>query len=132
MADLIYTPLYAALFALLLFALSVRTLLLRRRFKVGVGPGQEPLLERAMRVHANFCEYVPVTLLLVFFLELLTGPGWWIHSLCAALLLGRLLHAWGVSQVKEDYRYRIVGMAVTFAVILVSAAGILVSYSPWI
>lgn len=114
------TPLYAALLALIFVALSIRTIRLRRRYRVGVGDGNHAELQRAARVHANFAEYVPLALLLIYFAETGGGPQWLIHALAIALLCGRLLHAWGVSQVRENYRYRTVGMALTFSVILVA------------
>lgn len=48
---------YAAVLGLLFAALSVRTLLLRRRLRVALGDGGDERLLRAMRVHANFAEY---------------------------------------------------------------------------
>lgn len=122
------TPLYAAVFALLLFALSFRTLRLRRRYKVAIGASKEPALARAMRVQANFCEYVPLTVLLVFFLETLTATSGWIHALFLILLSGRVLHAYGVSQVEENYGYRVLGMTMTFTVMLTAACSILFIY----
>ena len=83
------TPFYGALFAMMLIGLSVRTLRLRRHYGVPIGPSREPVLERAMRVHANFCEYVPLGLLCMALLEMLAGPGWWIHVLGLSLLAGR-------------------------------------------
>lgn len=114
------TPLYAALLALIFVALSIRTIRLRRRYRVGVGDGNHAELQRATRVHANFAEYVPLALLLIYFAETGGGPQWLIHVLATALLCGRLLHAWGVSQVRENYRYRTIGMALTFSVILLT------------
>lgn len=121
------TPLYAAVFALLFVALSVRTLRLRRRFGVAIGPGDEPLLERAVRAHGNFAEYVPLCLLLLFFVELETESSAAVHGFGLLLLAGRLLHARGVSQVAEDFRFRVAGMALTFAVMLSCAVLILVA-----
>lgn len=129
MGNFIMTPFYVAVFALMLIALSVRTLRLRRHFGVAIGPSREPELERAMRAHANFCEYVPISLLCLFFLESLWGTGWWIHALGISLLAGRLAHAYGVSQVAEDFRYRVFGMATTFTVLSLAAFGILLRYS---
>lgn len=43
-------PVYASLLALLFLGLSVRTILLRGKFKVGIGSGGRLELERAMRV----------------------------------------------------------------------------------
>lgn len=112
------TPLYAALLALIFVALSIRTIRLRRRYRIGVGDGSHAELQRAARVHANFAEYVPLALLLIYFVETGGGPLLLIHTLAIALLSGRLLHAWGVSQVRENYRYRTAGMVLTFSVIL--------------
>ena len=123
------TPLYAAIIALLFVLLSVRTLRLRRRFQVAIGPGKEPLLSRAMRVHANFAEYVPIALILMFFLEIVTRNATLIHALGVMLLAGRILHAYGVSQVTENYRYRVSGMALTFTVIITASLFLLASYA---
>lgn len=122
------TPLYAALLGFLLVVLSVRTIRLRRRFQVAVGAGGKPSLERAMRVQANFVEYVPLALLLMFFLETRVGSGLWVHVPGVALLVGRLLHAVGVSNVKEDLRLRVTGMSLTFLVILGVAAALILDY----
>jgi uncharacterized membrane protein YecN with MAPEG domain len=120
------TPAYAAVFALVFVALSVRTLRLRHRLKIAIGHGDQAVLERAARAHANFAEYVPLTLILVFFLESMTGRPVWIHALCLTLLVGRVVHAYGVSQVREDYRFRVTGMALTFTTLVSSAIAILV------
>ena len=123
------TPFYGALFALILIGLSVRTLRLRRHYGVPLGPSRHPVLERATRVHANFCEYVPLGLICILLLEMLSGPGWWIHVLGLSLLAGRAAHAFGVSQLEEDYRYRVFGMAATFSVLILSSFGILGYYA---
>lgn len=43
----------------------------------------------------------------------------------SALIGGRLLHAWGVSQEQENFRYRTAGMALTFGVMLIACILIL-------
>lgn len=119
------TPFYAAILALLFIAFSVRTIRLRRRFRVALGDGGNRLLQRAMRVNANFAEYVPLALLLVHFVELHDGPRLHVHALGIALVCGRMLHAWGVSQTQENFRYRVAGMMLTFSVMLMSCILIL-------
>jgi len=125
------TPLYAAFCGIILFVLSIRIIRLRRRMQIAIGAGDDADLERAMRVQANFCEYVPIALLLMYMLEIMLGASYWIHVLGGALLLGRLLHAYGVSQPREDFRIRVTGMVLTFTVILSSASRILISYAGW-
>jgi uncharacterized protein len=112
------TPLYAAILGLVFVILSLQTILLRRRHRVALGDGSQASLQRAMRVHANFAEYVPLALLLMFFVERGGGSALRIHALGIALLAGRLLHAWGVSQLRENLRYRTVSMVLTFSVII--------------
>ncbi len=119
------TPLYAAILGLIFVALSLRTIRLRRRYRVAIGDGRNALLQRAMRVNANFAEYVPLALLLIYFVELHDGPRLHIHLLGIALACGRLLHAWGVSQAQENFRYRTAGMALTFMVMLIASVLIL-------
>lgn len=120
------TPLYAAILALVFVALSLRTIRLRRRYRIAIGDGNNPLLQRAMRVNANFAEYVPLALLLIYFVELHDGPSQHVHALGITLICGRLLHAWGVSQAPENLRYRTAGMMLTFSVMLVACALILI------
>lgn len=107
--------------------LSVRTIRLRRRCKVAVGDGGNPELLRAMRVHANFAEYVPLTLLLIFMLEAMGGFAVVVHVLCLGLIAGRISHAYGVSHVAENYRYRVFGMSMTFTALGLSAMAILIT-----
>jgi uncharacterized membrane protein YecN with MAPEG domain len=123
------TPFYAALFALLFFALSVRTLRLRRKLQIAVGDAGNKQMLRAMRVHGNFAEYVPLTLLLILMLEGTGVSPVWVHAFCIALLAGRLLHAFGVRQIDEQFGYRVFGMAATFVALVGSALLILWRYA---
>jgi uncharacterized protein len=123
------TPLYSGIFGLFFVALSVRTLLLRRKFGIAIGSNNQPLLERASRVHSNFAEYVPMALLLIYFLELKMPSNVWIHFICIALLVGRISHAYGVSQVQEKFIYRVIGMALTFMVIISTSVRLLIGYA---
>jgi hypothetical protein len=66
----VIVPSYAAVLVFVYIALAVRMIRMRRSEKVAVGTGGNARLERAMRVHANFAEYVPLALLLITFLEL--------------------------------------------------------------
>ena len=122
------TPFYAAVLGLLFVTLSVRAIQLRRKFNIGVGDGGSVEMLRAMRVHANFAEYVPLTLLMIFMLESSGAYGWLIHTLCVGLIVGRLSHAYGVREVSEDLRYRVFGMSLTFTALVVSAASLLLMY----
>lgn len=123
------TPFYAAILSLLFFILSVRTIRLRRELRIAIGDANHSRLQRAIRVHANFAEYAPLTLLLTFMLELQEAHHLLVHSLCICLLAGRISHAYGVSREPENYRYRVFGMAMTFTALLGAAVSLLVFLS---
>lgn len=118
-------PVYAALLALVFLWLSARVIRVRRAERIAIGPGGSKRLERAMRVHANFAEYAPLTLLLILMAELQAAPGALVHGLCLALVLGRSLHAYGVSQEKESLNLRVGAMALTFAALAGAALNLL-------
>ena len=127
------TPIYTSVLALLFVILSIRTIRVRRKYKVGVGDGNKEALKRAMRVHANFAEYVPLSIILLYFLEsnlLKTEIGYdiWVHMLGGLLVTGRVLHAYGVSQARENLKFRVTGMAMTFTVMIATASSLLVVY----
>ena len=83
---------------------------------------------RAMRVHSNFAEYVPLNLLLMYFVESSGAAAWFVHELGLCLLLGRILHAVGVSQVRERFAFRTLGMALTFTPMIAAALRLLQIY----
>lgn len=115
------TALYASLLAPLFLVLSVRVIGQRRAARVAVGPGDDPLLLRRMRVHANFAEYAPLALILLALAESLAAPSWALHVAGATLLAGRYVHAYGVSQTPETFTLRVAGMVMTFAAISIAA-----------
>jgi uncharacterized protein len=118
----VVVPLYASVLAVMCIALAVRVIGARRTHRVAIGHGGHAPLERAMRVHANFCEYAPLALVVLLLAELQGWPVVVMHLLCGAFLLGRLLHAVGVSRTDEDLRLRQSGMALTFTVLGCAAA----------
>jgi uncharacterized protein len=122
------TPFYAAILALMFVFLSVRTLRTRRALKIAVGDNGNQQMLRIMRVHANFAEYTPIALLLIYFFEALGGLAWVAHIFCICLLVGRVSHAYGVSQLNEVYKFRVFGMAMTFTAILSAVIGLLLLY----
>ena len=120
--------LYAALLAILFFLLSIQTIRLRRSFKIAVGDAGNPKMLRVIRVHSNFSEYVPLSLMLIYFVEASGGHPYLIHALGLSLLMARLSHAYGLSHEKENFRFRVSGMATNFTVILLCASWLLFSY----
>lgn len=91
------TAFYAALLALLVVVLAVRVTLYRRRARIGIGHGGDAGLAQRVRAHANAVEMIPIALILLLCAELLAIAPLWLHVFGIAVLLGRILHAVGLS-----------------------------------
>ena len=121
-------PIYAAILALIFVALSFRTLSLRRSKGIAIGTSDDLEMTRAMRVHSNFAECVPLALILLFFFENRTGGTTLVHILCVLLIVGRVVHAYGVSQVEENFKFRVTGMVLTLGTIISASVRLLATY----
>jgi len=115
------TPVYAGLFALFFVFLSLRVVVLRRSARVSLGDGGNQDLARRARVHGNFIEYVPLTLILMALAELQDQPAWTLHLIGASLAVGRLAHAYGVAKTPQIMRLRVLGMVLTFTALIAGA-----------
>jgi len=121
------TAFYAGLLGLLLLALSYLVARQRLRKKVSTGDGGHPALAGAIRAHGNFTEYVPLGLILILLTEV-TGQGdLTTHLLGAGLVVGRLLHAYGLSTYPQGKSFgRMWGILLTWGVILAASANLIV------
>jgi len=72
-----------------------------------------------------YFEFFYLSLLLIFMLELAGAGVGTVHVLAACLVLGRLSHAYGVSRSPEDFRFRVLGMVLTFTALAASALRLL-------
>jgi len=118
-------PTYAAVLVLIFVLLSVRVIQMRATAKIGLGHGNNPVMERRIRVHGNFAEYVPLALLLLLCMELQSQSRILIHVLCIALIAARVVHAIGVTPVKENFPMRVASVLTTFAVLIVASVMLL-------
>ena len=118
--------LYAAIAAVFLVYLSVRVINQRRRKRISVGPAGDAEMERAMRVQANFTEYAPIGLLLLLIAELNGLAGLAAHALGATLIAARFIHFLGFRSAEAPGMFRVLGMSLTFTVIVL--LGIIVIY----
>jgi uncharacterized protein len=107
------TALYAALLALLYVALALRVVRLRVALKQPLGDGGHAGLQRAVRVHGHFAEYVPLALLLLLLLELARLPALLLHGYGLLLLASRVAHAIGVARSPERLAWRLAAMVIT-------------------
>lgn len=89
--------LYAGLLALFYVFLCARVIQGRFKHRVSLGDGGHKDLEVRARVHGNFAEYAPIGLILLFGIDYADYADVIVHVFGVMLLLGRLLHAWGLT-----------------------------------
>jgi uncharacterized membrane protein YecN with MAPEG domain len=111
------TAFFAALLAGLYIVLSARVIVYRRAQKVEIGEGGDRELLRRIRVHANFVEYTPIFLILLGLAESLAVPRTFLLVAGSAFGIGRLLHAYGLSQTPHILKLRVAGMVLSLLAI---------------
>ncbi len=92
----LFTSVYASVLGLVFVFLTIRTIGLRRSNKVAFGTGGVAALEKAIRAHSNFAEYVPLSLFLILCAELQGVHGLIVNGLGLLLLIGRAIHSYGI------------------------------------
>ncbi len=115
------TPIYAALLTFFYIFLSLRIAFVRRRERISLGDADDPALRTRIRVHANFVEYAPFGLLLLLLIEIQGGHLVLLHVTGLMLLIGRVGHAWGLSQYPQSIPLRSSGMVLTFSSMSIAA-----------
>jgi uncharacterized protein len=118
---LVITAVLASMFALMFVKLSFDVITLRRKNKISLGAGGIDDLDRAIRAHGNFSEYVPLGLFLIGALELNGAPVELVALLGLILLLGRFFHAKGIKEAPPVFDNRVRGMKLTFAALVLAA-----------
>jgi hypothetical protein len=119
---------YLAVLALVYAGLAMQVVRLRRSNRAAFGDADNTALRSAIRAHAHFAEYVPITALMVAMLEMSGAPAWRVHLLMAALLLSRLIHPLGMYAGPATLSFRVFrtgGMTLTITLLIVCAVAIL-------
>jgi len=115
------TVLYAGLNGLLVLVLAGAVMRQRARTGVLFDAGGQEELGRAQRVLGNWAEYVPLALILMGLLEAQRTSLYVLHALGIALVVGRVLHAWGLSRTSGRSFGRAAGIALTWVVMGVAS-----------
>lgn len=121
--------LYASLLAIIFIFLSVLVIKARISAQVAIGSGNSKILEQRIRAHANFSEYTPFVLLLLFMAEYQGMANYIIHLLGILFLTGRISHLYSLAfhekyeneHLKTSLKYRQIGMVCTFITITLCA-----------
>lgn len=122
------TLFYAGLCTLLVVFLALRVVHWRFTRKIGLGHGEDRVLERRIRVHANAVENLPLALILLGGMELNGYDDRIIHAFGATLLVSRVAHAWGLSHSSGTSRGRFLGTLFTFLLMLAMAGFAIAGY----
>jgi len=119
--------LWSGLLVLLLVVLSFRVVMGRQKHRIVLGDGGNADLTLRGRVFGNAAEYIPVGIAALAILALLGLPAWCIHVVGGVLLLGRVLHASGLTAAKPTAG-RLFGMILTYLA-LIAAAGMMMVHA---
>lgn len=127
----------SAILALLYILLSIAVSGERRRSSIGLGTGAEasaalgkeheaPRLLIAVRRHAHFAEYVPLSLILLLLLEMANTGRFVLIGLAVALIAARLMIAAGIGRAAPNV-LRAGGNLVQLLMILVASVYALIA-----
>ena len=119
------TGLYLGILGSFYFMLSMYVVRCRWKFRVGIGDGEQHVLQKAIRIHGNFIEYVPIILLIMLVLESSGAPTWRIHTLGLTIVIARLAHAAGIYKTSKVSPPRAVGVIGTFGALLLGSIWLL-------
>ncbi|GAC07348.1 inner membrane protein yecN [Paraglaciecola agarilytica NO2] len=98
--------------------LSILVIQGRRSGKISLGDGGDNHFLGVIRAHANFAEYVPLILVLMLVAEINQAHVAVLHSAGVALLIGRLVHAYGLKHHSGASWQRVSGMLLTFIALI--------------
>lgn len=113
MQDFYWFILFIAANGTILLLLTVNVSRLRLKHKIAWGDGENTDLMKAIRVHANGTEQVPIYGLIILSLVFTGSSNIVLSSLVVAFTLSRVIHAYGMLCKKPILRQA--GAAVTYA-----------------
>jgi hypothetical protein len=100
------------------WVLAIEQLSQRQRQKNEIDAGS---LQRKVRAHSNFAEYVPQALLLIVVLELMQAQAWLVWLLGGILTIARIAHAYGLITVYGPSIARATGFFLTWFVYIIGS-----------
>jgi uncharacterized membrane protein YecN with MAPEG domain len=122
------TALYTGVLGLMSIAVALPAGKMRTEKGISVGDGGDIDLTLAMRRHANFVEFVPLTLILIGLLEMNGVPNLAIHAFGALLVVFRICHAVGFKADSLSNPLRGIGAGGSTRVVVVTSVWAIVTY----
>lgn len=118
--------LYCGLGVLWLLALGVSVIRQRLAKQISLGDGDDPVLQRRMRAHANATEWMTPGLIALWGLALLpAAPLWLLHAGAGTLFVGRVLHGFGLGATGGPSPPRLIGMVLTITAYIILGGGLI-------
>ena len=109
------TTITAAILSLWLIILSSRVITARRNTN---DDKSKETLNRRMRGQANFIEYTPMMLMLLFLAEHASDANWWLMILAGIFVFARLCHGYAFAFMDHWAFGRIGGTFMTYFVLM--------------
>lgn len=112
------TILYAGILGLIYIALSFYTIAGRFKYRISLGNGENEDMLCRIRTHANFSEYIPFALILMFMSEYQGMSDALAHGFGLALVLGRIIYSLTLTKIVDIPFGRQAGTLLTFSAII--------------
>lgn len=125
MYDFFWFSIFVATNGLILIFLTVNVSRLRMKNRIPYGDKGNKDLMKAIRVHANGTEQVPIFALMVLALSLLSSSATLLASLVIVFTLSRLIHAYGMLATVPVLRQA--GAAITYVLQVIAASTLLIN-----
>jgi len=114
----------ALILGTLLLFLTFKVIGRRRSEKIVLGDGDDKIMQKRIRGHANAAEQIPMALILLGFVEYLNGTTY-ACVIAAILIIGRLLHGLYFISTDLTFRFRFYGMLLTLIAQMLSLLALL-------
>lgn len=122
------SALYAVLGALLLLKFSTEVVKLRSQYRIAYGDGGFSELQNALRIQSNALEFIPITIVLLLFMEMNGAFTWMIHICGILAIAARLMQYYGFHYHLANWR-RLGFSTSLFTLVLIVLANLW--YMPW-
>ncbi len=118
---------YAAVCGLLYIMLSAHVIIQRGAARAAFGHNDSAPLNRAIRAHSNFNEYVPLGLLLMGLYEAAMNNPQYVQMMGTFLVIGRIIHAYSIlihEPRHNSMMLRAAGMMLTLTALTLAVIGL--------
>lgn len=117
---------YLAILSFLFVFLSAWVIRYRIKYRVSLGSKNNVVLEKLIRTHGNFAEYVPFSLLLLIAYEYKNQTAIHVHLMGISIIMARVFHVIGMVFLPSPNIFRTLGMVLTFLFMIVTATALII------